>query len=61
MTRSIEQLPTTVDLWTGRTPSCTTNSKNAENVLVLHDPVVAQRYGQEWERLAESEDLKPRY
>jgi hypothetical protein len=59
MTRSIEQLPTTVDLWTGRTPSFTTNSKN---VLVLHDPAVAQRYGQEWERLwAESEDLKPRY
>jgi phosphatidylserine/phosphatidylglycerophosphate/cardiolipin synthase-like enzyme len=36
--------------------------KNAENVLVLHDPAVAQRYGQEWDRLwAEPEDLKPRY
>jgi phosphatidylserine/phosphatidylglycerophosphate/cardiolipin synthase-like enzyme len=36
--------------------------KNAENVLVLHDPVVAQRYGQEWERLwGESEELKARY
>ena len=36
--------------------------KNAENVLVLHDPAVAQRYGQEWERLwAESEEMKARY
>jgi phosphatidylserine/phosphatidylglycerophosphate/cardiolipin synthase-like enzyme len=26
-------------------------AKNAENVLVLHDPAVAQRYGQEWDRL----------
>ena len=24
---------------------------NAENVSVLHDPAVSQRYGQEWERL----------
>jgi phosphatidylserine/phosphatidylglycerophosphate/cardiolipin synthase-like enzyme len=37
-------------------------AKNAENVLVLHDPVVAQRYGEEWDRLwAESEEMKPRY
>ena len=37
-------------------------SRNAENVLVLHDPVVAQRYGQEWGRLwAESEEMKARY
>lgn len=37
-------------------------SHNAENVLVLHDPTVAQRYGQEWDRLwAESEEMKPRY
>ena len=36
--------------------------RNAENVLVLHDPAVAQQYGQEWERLwAESEEMKPRY
>jgi phosphatidylserine/phosphatidylglycerophosphate/cardiolipin synthase-like enzyme len=36
--------------------------RNAENVLVLHDAGVAQRYGQEWERLwAESEEMKPRY
>ena len=35
---------------------------NAENVLVLHDPAVAQLYGQEWERLwGESEDVKVRY
>jgi phosphatidylserine/phosphatidylglycerophosphate/cardiolipin synthase-like enzyme len=26
-------------------------AKNAVNVLVLHDPAVAQRYGQHWERL----------
>lgn len=37
-------------------------SKNAENVLLLHDPGVAQRYGQEWERLwGESEEMKARY
>jgi len=36
--------------------------KNAENVLVLHDPAVAQRYGQEWERLwGESEELGAQY
>jgi phosphatidylserine/phosphatidylglycerophosphate/cardiolipin synthase-like enzyme len=36
--------------------------KNAENVLVLHDPAVAEQYGQEWERLwAESEEMKERY
>lgn len=35
---------------------------NAENVLVLHDPAVAQRYGQEWDRLwAESEEMKASY
>lgn len=37
-------------------------NKNAENVLVLHDSDVAQRYGQEWDRLwAESQQLNPRY
>lgn len=37
-------------------------SKNAENVLVLHEPAVTQRYGQEWERLwGESEPLGSRY
>jgi phosphatidylserine/phosphatidylglycerophosphate/cardiolipin synthase-like enzyme len=37
-------------------------AKNAENVLVLRDPAVAQRYGKEWERLwEESEDMKVRY
>lgn len=37
-------------------------SKNAENVLVLHDVTMAQRYGQEWDRLwAESEEMKGRY
>ena len=37
-------------------------SKNAENVLVLRDPAVAQRYGQEWERFwGESEEIKTRY
>ncbi|HEX3747554.1 MAG TPA: phospholipase D family protein [Bryobacteraceae bacterium] len=37
-------------------------SHNAENVIVLHAVAVAQRYGQEWERLwAESEEMKPRY
>jgi phosphatidylserine/phosphatidylglycerophosphate/cardiolipin synthase-like enzyme len=37
-------------------------SKNAENVIVLHDPAVAQRYGQEWERLwGESEEMKAKY
>jgi phosphatidylserine/phosphatidylglycerophosphate/cardiolipin synthase-like enzyme len=36
--------------------------KNAENVLVLHDPGVAQQYGEEWDRLwAESEEMKARY
>jgi phosphatidylserine/phosphatidylglycerophosphate/cardiolipin synthase-like enzyme len=36
--------------------------KNAENVIVLHDPAVAKRYAGEWERLwKESEELKPRY
>jgi phosphatidylserine/phosphatidylglycerophosphate/cardiolipin synthase-like enzyme len=35
---------------------------NAENVLVLHDPAVAQRYGEEWERLwEESEEMRARY
>jgi phosphatidylserine/phosphatidylglycerophosphate/cardiolipin synthase-like enzyme len=35
---------------------------NAENVLVLHDPAMAQRYGLEWDRLwGESEDMKGRY
>lgn len=37
-------------------------SHNAENVLVLHDSTVAQRYGQEWDRLwRESEEMKARY
>jgi phosphatidylserine/phosphatidylglycerophosphate/cardiolipin synthase-like enzyme len=37
-------------------------SKNAENVLVLHDPAVAERYQREWERLwGESEPVAPRY
>ena len=37
-------------------------SKNAENVLVMHDSPVAARYMHEWDRLwAESEELKPRY
>ena len=36
--------------------------RNAENVLVLRDPAVAQRYGAEWDRLwKESEELKARY
>jgi phosphatidylserine/phosphatidylglycerophosphate/cardiolipin synthase-like enzyme len=35
---------------------------NAENVLVLHDPEVAERYGREWDRLwGESEELRARY
>lgn len=35
---------------------------NGENIIVLHDPEVAQRYGQEWERLwAESDVMKPKY
>jgi phosphatidylserine/phosphatidylglycerophosphate/cardiolipin synthase-like enzyme len=35
---------------------------NAENVIVLHDQAVAQRYGQEWERWwGESEPLGSRY
>jgi phosphatidylserine/phosphatidylglycerophosphate/cardiolipin synthase-like enzyme len=30
-----------------------------ENVFVLHDPAVAQRYGQEWERFwRESEEIE---
>jgi len=37
-------------------------SKNAENVVVLHDAAVAGHYAQEWDRLwAESEELRPRY
>jgi len=37
-------------------------SKNAENVLVLHDQVVAGQYAQEWKRLwEESEEMKARY
>lgn len=37
-------------------------SKNAENVLVLHDPAIAAAYGQEWDRLwAESEPVQARY
>jgi phosphatidylserine/phosphatidylglycerophosphate/cardiolipin synthase-like enzyme len=36
--------------------------KNAENVIVLPDPAVATRYGQEWDRLwAESDVMRPRY
>jgi len=36
--------------------------KNAEKLIVLHDPAVAQRYVQEWDRLlAEWEEMKPRY
>ena len=36
--------------------------KNAENVLVLHDPEIAARYGGEWSRLwNESEAMNPRY
>lgn len=35
---------------------------NAENVLVLHDPAVAERYGREWERLwEESEEIRRRF
>ena len=26
-------------------------TRNAENVLVLHDPAIFQRYGQKWQRL----------
>jgi phosphatidylserine/phosphatidylglycerophosphate/cardiolipin synthase-like enzyme len=34
-------------------------TKNAENVLVLNDPAVAAKYGQEWQRLwDESEAFK---
>ena len=34
-------------------------SKNAENVLVLHDPATAQLYGQEWDRLwSEPDEMK---
>jgi phosphatidylserine/phosphatidylglycerophosphate/cardiolipin synthase-like enzyme len=37
-------------------------SRNAENVLVLHDPPVAERYAAKWERLwAESEEMKARH
>jgi len=36
-------------------------ARNAENVIVLHDPAVAQRYGREWDQLwAESVELKAR-
>ena len=35
---------------------------NAENVLVLYDPAVAQQCEREWERLwSESEEMKERY
>jgi phosphatidylserine/phosphatidylglycerophosphate/cardiolipin synthase-like enzyme len=35
---------------------------NAENVIVLHDPALAQRYSEEWDRLwTESYEMKPRY
>jgi phosphatidylserine/phosphatidylglycerophosphate/cardiolipin synthase-like enzyme len=35
---------------------------NGENIIVLHDPAIAQRYGQEWDRLwTESEEMKSRY
>ncbi len=37
-------------------------SKNAENVLVIHDATIAVQYGREWDRLwAESKPLKARY
>ena len=37
-------------------------SRNAENVLVLHDASVATQYSREWDRLwAESEVLRPNY
>jgi phosphatidylserine/phosphatidylglycerophosphate/cardiolipin synthase-like enzyme len=37
-------------------------SRNAENVLVLHDASVAAKYGQEWDRLwTESETMRTRY
>lgn len=37
-------------------------SKNAENVMVLRDPAVAERYAREWDRLwGESEEMKARY
>jgi phosphatidylserine/phosphatidylglycerophosphate/cardiolipin synthase-like enzyme len=37
-------------------------ARNAENVLVLRDPAVAQRYAQESERLwGESEEMRARY
>jgi len=37
-------------------------SRNAENVLVLHDASVAGQYGKEWDRLwAESEPMAARY
>ena len=36
--------------------------ENASNVLVLHDPAVALRYGQEWEPLwPESQEMKAKY
>jgi len=36
--------------------------RNAENIIVLRDPTVAQRYGQEWERLwRESEEMRAAY
>ena len=38
------------------------SEKNAENVLVLHDPTAAQQYAREWERLwGESEGMKAQY
>jgi phosphatidylserine/phosphatidylglycerophosphate/cardiolipin synthase-like enzyme len=37
-------------------------SRNAENVLVLHDSAIAAKYGKEWERLwGESEALKAQF
>jgi phosphatidylserine/phosphatidylglycerophosphate/cardiolipin synthase-like enzyme len=37
-------------------------TRNAENVLVLHDAVIAGQYGTEWERLwDESEEMKSSY
>lgn len=39
-----------------------TGQESNLDVLVLHDPAVAQRYAQEWNKLwAESEAMKPRY
>jgi phosphatidylserine/phosphatidylglycerophosphate/cardiolipin synthase-like enzyme len=37
-------------------------SMNAENVIVLGDPTMARRYGQEWDGLwGESEPMEARY